>query len=423
MKPDSETTRLDERVFRTEIANGPVVLSEEVPGVRSVSVGIWIRWGASHESTEHSGISHLLEHMVFKGTENRSPREIALEIEGIGGGLDAYTTREHTAYYVRVLDEHLSIAVDVLADLVFHPLLREPDLRLEKNVILEEIAGIEDTPEELVFDLQARALWGEHPYGNPVLGTRETVRDIRVQDLRELQGRAYRPTACVVAAAGNLQHERLVDLIGATFPRDPDPCPGLEIGEPRATRSGVVDFDRDVSQVHLCLGVSTFPHSDPRRYGLVLLSTALGGGMSSRLFQRVREELGLAYTVYTFQSFYSQAGLSGTYLATRPETAERALETVREELERISSSGLPPDELASVQRQAKGQVMLSLESTSARMHRLAGVALYEEPYLTLDEICDRIDSVTAEEVARLSERYYAAERQTIVRLGPAQGGS
>ena len=419
MRSDTGTTvQLDERAYRTKLDGGPIVLSEEVPGVRSVAAGVWFRWGASHDSPEHLGASHLLEHMTFKGTERRSAREIALEIEGIGGTLDAYTSREHTACYARVLDEYLPIAIDVLTDLGFRPLLRDSDLEVERNVILEEIAGVEDTPEELVFDLHARALWGDHPYGSPVLGTLETVRAMTRDDLVDLWRTAYRPSIAVVAAAGKLHHDELLELVVRYFPDseeelappvvpDPAPVPPREQWHPRGS-----------AQVHVCLGAPTFARGDPRRYAAILISTALGGGMSSRLFQRVREELGLAYTVYSFQSFYVRGGLSGIYMATRSDVADRAVDEVRSELGQLAGIGLAPEELRAVKSQTKGQVVLSLESTSARLQRLAGVALYDEPYLTLDEVCSRIDAVTMAEVAELCHQYYAPEQQVIVRLGP-----
>jgi predicted Zn-dependent peptidase len=418
--PSSPGTRqLDDRAFETQLDGGPLVLSEHVPGVRSASVGIWVRWGASHDPGEQMGASHLLEHMVFKGTERRSAREIALEIEGIGGSLDAYTSREHTACYARVLDDDLGIAVDVLSDMVFNPLLRESDLDIERNVILEEIASVDDAPEELVFDLHARVLWGQHPYGNPVLGTAETVGGITRGDLAELWRAAYRPSACVVAAAGNLKHDHLLELVGRHFPSDRDASAPPSLPPPQAPRPQEKRFERDAAQVHICLGAPTFPRSDPRRYATILVSTALGGGMSSRLFQRVREELGLAYTVYSFQSFYAAGGLSGFYLATRPETADRAVDEVLEELRGLSGTGFAGKELSEVKNQTKGQVLLSLESPSARLQRLAGVALYGEPYLTLDQICERIDAVSQEEVAEICRDYYAPEHLNIVRLGPA----
>jgi predicted Zn-dependent peptidase len=413
--------QLDDAVWRTELENGPVVLSERISSVRSVAAGVWVRWGASHDPVEHMGASHLLEHMIFKGTERRTAREIALGIEGIGGSLDAYTSREHTACHARVLDEHLPIAVDILTDLIFRPLLLESDLEVERNVILEEIAGVEDTPEELVFDLHARSLWGDHPYGNPVLGTTETVRAISCEDLRGLWDCAYRPNVCIVAGAGNLEHEAFVELVARHFPHDVGDGSIPDLQPPPETPPREERFGRDSAQVHICMGAPTFPRSDPRRYAAILVSTALGGGMSSRLFQRLREELGLVYTIYTFQSFYARGGLAGVYMATRADTAERAVDEVRRELERLVEGGLRGEELESVKSQTKGQVLLSLESTSARLQRLAGIALYDEPYLTLDEICARIDAVTEEEVAEICRRYYAPDCQTIVRLGPEDG--
>ncbi len=395
-----------------------MVLSERIPGVRSVAIGIWIRWGAAHEPTERLGISHLLEHMVFKGTERRSARSIAREIEGIGGYLDAYTTREHTAYHARVLDEHLPIAVDVLSDIVFRPLLREEDLVLERNVILEEIAGVQDTPEDLIFDLHARELWGEHPYGNPILGTVDTVGELGAADLRALWETVYRPSGCVVAAAGNVEHDALLDLVGRCVPDDPAPRSTPSVGEPGPPRSGNRRLARESAQAHICVGTSTFPHRDPRRYAAILVSSAVGGGMSSRLFQRVREELGLAYAIYAFQSFYARGGLSGVYMATRPETEARSIEEVLDIYGELARDGLAPGELAAAREQAKGQVILSLESTVTRLHRLAGVVLYDEPYRTLDELCERIDAVTEADVAELCAEYYAPDRQVIVRLGP-----
>jgi predicted Zn-dependent peptidase len=418
-----QTIQLDEAVLQTRLEGGPIVLSEHISTVRSAAVGIWVRWGASHDSVERMGSSHLLEHMVFKGTEGRTARQIALEIEGIGGSLDAYTSREHTACYAKVLDEHLPIAVDVLTDLVFRPLLREEDLEIERRVILEEIAGVEDTPEELVFDVHARSTWGEHPYGNPVLGTAETVSAITLDDLRGLWKAAYRPGACVVAAAGNLAHEELLELVARHFPQTREQVEAPGVPEPAPAGPEEKQVERDTAQTHICMGAPTFPRSDPRRYGSILISTALGGGMSSRLFQRVREELGLAYTIYTFQSFYARGGLAGVYMATRADTADRAVEEVRGELRSLSGTGLATEELSAVKNQTKGQVLLSLESTSARLQRLAGVALYDEPYLTLDEICARIDAVGEEEVADLCRKYYAPEHQAVIRLGPEPQGS
>jgi predicted Zn-dependent peptidase len=364
------------------------------------------------------GASHLLEHLVFKGTHNRNAREIALALESLGGSLDAYTSREHTSYQARVLDEHLPLAVDVLADLVLNPLLDDRDLDLEREVVLEEIATVEDTPDDLVFELHGARLWGGHPYGNAILGTRATVSGMPGEGLRELHAARYSGKNMLVAAAGHVTHEEVVaqveTLFGGLEAGDPAPSlpetPGAPTGEDRV--------ERPSAQTHLVFGGRIPGHSDPLRYPLVLLSSALGGGMSSRLFQRVREELALAYSVFTFQSFYSTAGVTGVYLGTRPPFAQQAVDAVRDELEAVASHGLSSQELEQVKQQVKGQIMLSLESTGARLYRLAGFALHGEPFTTLDEILARLDAVAAEDVADVARRHFSPDGLFLLRLGP-----
>jgi predicted Zn-dependent peptidase len=407
-----------DRFARAELGDGLVVLTEEMPGVRSVSAGVWVRAGSVYESAAEMGVSHLLEHMVFKGTRRRSARELALVLERLGGSLDAYTTREYTSFQTRTLDEHLDVALDVLADLVLHPLLREEDLELEREVVLEEISTVEDTPDDLVFDLHAQALWGEHPYGYSILGTRATVGALTAADLRRLHERAYRRPNLLVAAAGNIRHDAVVARVAELFD---EAAGGARAARPPVPAEGggrEVRVERATSQTHVVFGARTFPHGDPRRYALVLLSNAFGGGMSSRLFQRVREELGLAYAVYSFQSFYTDAGQAGVYVGTRPEWADRAVEVIRAELARVAREGLTAEELDDAKGQVKGQLVLSLESSGARLHRLAGFALYDEPFMTLDELMARVDAVTLDDVAAVAE-YLDPERQVVLRLGPA----
>jgi predicted Zn-dependent peptidase len=399
--------------------NGVRVLTERIPGVRSVSVGVWVLQGAAHEAPADMGASHLLEHMVFKGTENRSAREIALALESLGGSLDAYTTREHTSFQARVLDAHLSEAMDVLADMVLHPLLREEDLELEREVVLEEIAQVDDTPDDLVFELHGARLWGSHPYGHAILGTRETVSGLAVDRLRTLHEERYRGRGLVVAAAGNVHHDRVLAMaaehFGGLAAGDAPP----EVEAPReGFAAGRVAEARDAAQTHLITGCATVRHSDPRRIALVLLSQALGGGMSSRLFQRVREELGLAYTVFSYQSFYMRAGHAGVYVGTRPGWEERVLDTLRAEYALLAREGLPPDELEQTRQQVKGQIMLSLESTGARLYRLAGFALHDEPWLDLDGLLARVDAVTGSEAAEAAAEFYDPDRQLVLSLGP-----
>ena len=403
---------------QSRLDNGVQVLTERIPGVRSVSVGVWVRQGAAHESPDLMGASHLLEHMVFKGTKTRSARDIALALESLGGSLDAYTSRETTSFQARVLDEHMPMALDVLADLVRAPLLKDEDLELERNVVLEEIATVEDTPDDLVFDLHQARLWNGHPYGHTILGTRETVGAMEGEALRTLHRSRYSGRNLVVAAAGRITHEEVVDRVFSLFgdldegvavpPLAPVPEPVF----------GDVSLDRASSQTHLVFGRPIPGHSDPRRFALALLSSALGGGMSSRLFQRVREELGLVYSVFTFQSFYSMAGVSGIYLGTQPSRAQEATQAVREELDSLAHGGMSPEDLEQIKNQVKGQIMLSLESTGARLFRLASFALHKEPMATLDELLAKIDRVSDSDVARAAEDFFQPEEQLLFRLGP-----
>ena len=367
------------------------------------------------------GVSHLLEHMVFKGTERRSAKQIALELEALGGSLDAYTSREHTVYQARVLDEHLTQAADVIADIVFRPLLRSSDLAMERKVVLEEIGMVEDTPDDLVFELHNEALWGAHPYGYSILGTRETVRQLGVRALRDLHGRAYHPPQLVVAASGNVDHPRLLEVLERTGWTDVSRGEDDRLTSPSAAVATPSHrhVSREGAQTHMVIGSEAMRYADPRRYALVLLSMLLGGGMSSRLFQRVREELGLAYSVYTFQQFYADTGMHGVYVATAPTTAHAAYEAIRAELQRVAAEGLPADELAMGKSQLKGQMTLSLESVSARMYRAAAVELYGEPYRTLDEVLALVDAVTADDVATVAREFFDPARQTTLSLGPA----
>lgn len=417
--PPVSAVRADShRVADATLTNGVRVLSERVPGVRSISVGVWVRHGSAHELGARMGECHLLEHMVFKGTERRSAHDIALSLEALGGSLDAFTAREHTSFQARVLDTHLPEALDVLADMVRNPSLRKDDLELEREVVLEEIAQVDDTPDDLVFELHGEAMWGDHPYGHAILGTRETVGALDTDDLRALHTRHYRGRNLVVAAAGNVDHEHFQALVDEAFgdleagddPQLPDPV--------ATTRRGRRHVERDSHQLHLVTGRGTVPHSDPLRVPLILVSQAFGGGMSSRLFQRIREELGLAYTVFSYQSFYSRGGHAGVYLGTRPGSGERAEAALRNEFERISRDGLASEELEQTRMQVKGQIMLSLESTSARLYRLAGSALTGEPWLGLDELLARVDVVTAEEAAAAAALAFDPTEQFTLLLGP-----
>ncbi len=402
----------------TVLGNGVRVLSERVASVRSVSVGVWVRHGAAHDAARVAGASHLLEHMVFKGTRKRTAREIALSLEVLGGSLDAYTTREHTGFQARVLDEHLPLALDVLADLTLQPLLRADDLDLEREVVLEEIAEVEDTPDDLVFELHGEALWPESPFGRSILGTPGTVGEMDVEVLRGLHERAYRGANMLIAAAGSVEHGAFVEAADRLFGGVDAGARELPVALPGAAHSGDRRVARSTAQSHIVIGTALPGHPDPARYPLALLSSALGGGMSSRLFQRIREEMGLCYTVFTHQTFYAGCGTGGVYLGTRPATEDRAVGAVREELLRVASEGLPPEELAGAKQQVKGQILLSMESTGARLGRLTSFALNDEPWMGLDEVLARVDAVTREQIHEVADRYFHPDRQLVLKLGP-----
>jgi predicted Zn-dependent peptidase len=420
-----ETVRLDEGLHRTVAPSGLVIYSESLPGVRSAAVGIYVRTASAHERREQMGISHLLEHMVFKGTERRSAHELALALEVRGGSLDAYTGRDATSYQAHVLDADLPLAVDVLTDLVRRPLLRESDLEPERNVVLEEINGVADTPDDLVFELHADTLWPGHPYGYSILGTPETLAALSAGDLRCLHQTGYYRGNCVIAAAGNLDHDRLLDTLAregwledGTRERARAPVPPTP-----ARRGGIHWEERDTAQTHIVFGTDTFPLRDPRRFALSILVNVFGGGMSSRLFQRVREELGLAYAVFAYKNFHQSSGQLGVYVGTQTASADQAVDAIRAEYDRIAREGLPADELETGKLQLKGQIMLALENPMARMGRLAGFALHDDPYRPLDQMLAEIDAVTADDVAAVGREFFPSDRQTVVRLGPVMDGA
>ena len=423
-----DTVRLDREIHRTAAPNGITVLSERVPQVRSAAVGVWIRTASAHELRPKMGVSHLLEHMVFKGTEKRTAQEIALSLESRGGSLDAYTSRDSTAYHARVLDADLPRALDVITDIVRRPRLRDGDLSLERQVVLEEIATVEDTPDDEVFDLTYETLWPSHPYGFQILGTKETVSALSADDLKHLHGRAYFPGNCIIAAAGNLTHEALLEEVerqgwfnGDDAASHHNPPPVAPV--PPAVRGVRRAFEKDTAQTHIVFGTDTIPYADRRKYGMLVISNVFGGGMSSRLFQRIREELGLAYAIYSFTSFYRGVGMAGVYVGSQPARAAKAEEAIRGEFARLAREGLRGAALDDAKQQTLGQLMLSLESPTSRMYRLASTAIYSEPYRSLDEVLKTVEALTEDEISALASEFFAPERQTVVSLGPNGGGA
>ena len=418
-----QTVRLDREISQTTAPSGVIVLSERVASVRSAAVGIWVRSASAHEPRPKMGVSHLLEHMVFKGTERRTAQQIALALESRGGSLDAYTSRDTTAFQARVLDRDLPQALDVLTDLVRNPVLRSSDLELERNVVLEEINTVEDTPDDQVFDLSSQTLWPTHAYGYSILGTRDTVGALSTDDLKQLHARAYFPANCVIAAAGNLEHERLLELLGKHGWFDGEGGRGK--GEaappvPPAVRGAEARHTKDTAQTHIVFATDTVAYADHRKYALLVLANVFGGGMSSRLFQRIREELGLAYGIYAFTSFYRQVGVAGVYVGTQPKTAAQTEAAIRGEFAKLAREGLDREALAEAKQQTQGQLMLALESPSARMYRLAAFPVHGEPYQSLDQVLATIAGLTEDEVASVAAEFFAPERQTVVWLGPKE---
>ena len=407
-----------ESIRAGRLDNGVRVLTESMPGVRSVAVGAWVCQGAALDPPGQAGASHLLEHLVFRGTRTRTRREIALSLESVGGSLNAYTSREHTGYEARVPSGHLPRAVDVISDLIRNPRLAEQDLDQERLVVTEGIAAVEDTPDDLVFEVHGERLWRGHPYGRSILGTRDSVAAISRDDLAELHRHRYVGANMVVAAAGAVEHDEFAALADKWFGEIEPGGEAPGVPKPEAPAEGVDRVARETSQVHVVLGRTTPGHSHRDRYALALLSAALGGGMSSRLFQRVREELALAYAVFSFQSFYVRGGISGVYAGTRPGSEHQALDAIREVYGDVAAEGLPRDELGMIKEQVKGQILLSQESPGARVHRLAGFALYREPVVSLDELAGRIDSVSGCDIGRVAADAFDPDRQYALCLGP-----
>jgi predicted Zn-dependent peptidase len=408
------------RVERTQLPNGLVICTEHVPGVRSVALGVWVRSASVHEPREQMGVSHLLEHLVFKGTARRTAREIALALESRGGSLDAYTSREHTAFQAHVLDRDLPLAIDVLHDLLFAPLLRDEDLQLERQVVLDEIALVDDAPDDLVFEEHNALLWGDHPYGYTILGTRETVGALTGEQLRAQHARTFRPDNMVMALGGNVDHARVVELVvAAGWGALGSATAATAVAKPVSAAPITKQIGRDSHQAHIVFGSTTIPMSSPTRPAFLIVSTLFGGGMSSRLFQRVREELGLAYAVYGYQSLNSDVGIHGVYVGTAPDTADRARQAVNDELKRLVDEGVSEDELALGRQQLTGQYLLSLESPGSRMQRAASCELFGEPFRTVEEVLQRIEAVTPADALAVARAWFAPERQTVVILGPS----
>ncbi|WP_084965520.1 M16 family metallopeptidase [Thermoactinospora rubra] len=410
-------------VKRTVLPGGLRVVTESMPTVRSVAVGMWVGIGSRDEAPEHMGATHFLEHLLFKGTSRRSAMEISASIEGIGGEINAFTAKEYTCYYARVLDEDLPLAVDVLVDLVTSSLIEPDDVESERGVILEEIAMHDDDPSDVVHEQFSAALYGDTPIGRPILGTVESISALTRERIVEYYQRYYLPSHTVVAVAGNVSHEQVVELVATAYDRagalsgQAEPVPP-RIGGPEVPYlSGATVIDRPTEQANLVFGTAGLPRNDDRRFALGVLNAAFGGGMSSRLFQEVREKRGLAYSAYSYTSSYSDTGQFGIYVGCLPPKIDEVLKVVRDEAEYVAEHGLTDEEIALGKGQMRGSLVLGLEDTGSRMSRLGKSELVHERLMTVDEILARIEAVTKEEIQAVA-REILQRPKTLAVLGP-----
>ena len=389
--------------------------------VRSVSVGIWINAGSRRETPEQNGVSHFIEHMLFKGTSNRSAEEIARSVDSIGGNLDAFTAKELVCYNTKVLDEHLPFAVDILSDLVLNPLFRDEDIEKEKGVILEEIKMDADNPDYLVHEIFSADFWKDHPLGKPILGTRETVKRFGHEMVRNYYETIYSPSNLLITAAGNLTHARLVELVSRRF-AELKPAPPLGPQAVPATHARIsLRSKKDLEQVHVCLGVPSYPVRHDERFTCYVLNTVLGGGMSSRLFQNIRERQGLAYAVFSELNPYTDTGCLSVYAGTSLESARRVVESVLKEFTELKQNQVNAEELRRAKDHLKGSLMLSLESTSSRMSNLARQEMHFGRFFTLDELAASIEAVTAEGVQRVAQTFFNQKQIALTVLGNLDG--
>jgi predicted Zn-dependent peptidase len=401
----------------TTLNNGVRVITEAMPHVRSVSVGIWIGTGSRRETPEQNGVSHFIEHMLFKGTTRRSAEDIARSVDSIGGNLDAFTAKELVCFNTKVLDEHLSLAFDVLADLVLHPMFRAEDIEKEKGVILEEIKMEADSPDYLVHEIFSSNFWKDHSLGKPILGTRETVKRFDRGIIEDYYRAVYAPANMVVTAAGNLTHERLVDLVREHFDSLP-PGPPAPVDQAPSTHARIALRNKKaLEQVHLCLGVPSYPLPHQERFACYVLNTLLGGGMSSRLFQNIRERQGLAYAVFSELSPYRDTGCLSIYAGTSAESARKVVESILKEFHELKQDRVSDEELRRAKDHLKGSLMLSLESTASRMSNLARQEMYFGRFFTLDELVESIEAVTSADVQRIAQTVFEPKHIALTSLG------
>ena len=408
---------IESTVKKTSLRNGIRILTKQMPHVRSVSMGVWVNVGARDELSTESGLSHFIEHMIFKGTEKRTGFQIAKEFDAIGGQTNAYTSMEHTCYHARVLDTHLTTMVDILSDIFLNSLFDEKDILTERPVILQEIGMVEDSPDEYIHVLAGSGFWGDNPLGRSILGTRENVSGFSAGVIREFFHRFYLPVRIVISAAGNIEHESLVDLVGSAFESVPSGNSFPERVAPEA-RSLVDLHSRELEQVHVCLGTKGLAITDPRRYAFSLMNTILGGNMSSRLFQEIRENRGIAYAVYSFIVSHIDTGMFGIYAGVDPKRTHECIDLILKELRGLKTKRVESAVLQGAKEYLKGNLVMASESVDNQMARLAQNEIHFERYVPLEEILENMESVSEDDLIDLSRTLFEEKQLVLTLLGP-----
>ncbi|WP_378952434.1 M16 family metallopeptidase [Pelosinus sp. sgz500959] len=402
---------------KSTLANGVRVVSEVIPYVKSVTLGIWVGTGSRSEGQHNHGISHFIEHMVFKGTMNRSAKDIAETVDEVGGQLNAFTGKEYTCYYIKVLDTHLELALDVLSDMLLSSKFDAEDIQREREVVLEEVHMYEDTPDELVHDIHLNKIWADHDLGRNILGTLSSIENFDQKLIQEYYQDFYTPDNIVIAAAGNLTHERLEDLSERYFGKMTGHKKQEILIAPTLIPAYTIQT-KAIEQVHLCFSTQSVSRSSPDIYTLHILNNILGGGISSRLFQSIREEKGLAYSIYSYQSNYSDGGLFTIYAGTRPSNTVEVTELIWQNIEDLKTNGITAKELLKTKEQLKGSLLLGLESSSSRMSRIGKMETTIGNYITLDEVVRKIDKVSLEDLQKITQQLFNPATTCFTALGP-----
>ncbi|HWR71921.1 MAG TPA: pitrilysin family protein [Nitrospirota bacterium] len=399
------------------LANGIRVVSETLPKSRSISIGVWVKVGSRHEPKELGGISHFIEHLFFKGTKKRTAKDIAIEMDSLGGEMNAFTSQETTTYYVKVLDEHLPKAVDLLSDILLGSRFDPAELEKERKVILEEIKGVEDTPDDYIHELFINTVWPDHPLGRPILGTRETIKALTHKDILAYIEQYYSPREIVISVAGNFEHGRLIELLNAHFGALTRTGIPKQEATPAFTHAIAVK-KKQLEQVQVCLGCKGINYTHEDRFVISALNGVLGSSMSSRLFQEVREQNALAYSIYSYLASYRDTGLLTVYAGTDPSNALQAVQLVIKEMKKIKDEGITAAEESRVKNQIKGNLVLSLESSNSHMSRLARQEIFYGKYLSVDDIIKGVEKVTTDQVQRIAQQLFTAENISLAILGP-----